>query len=257
MSGGGGRSRGATVVGEERLTGGRVVVVLKLDLLEEEVGTGTHEGVRLGGEHRLDVAVLGFQSAEEVQHLAGLGDGMTNVAQFVGELLQLGAVGVDAEIALDDAAEVSLKDNSTVHLVVAEETFDVRPDGERGGIGIVDEVEDTLVESCVEPVDDGVVDLTPFGVTIGKGRRRTNVAEETELAKNRLQEAAPLTVVGVKEIEENRDVVADVHRLNHGEGGRLGNVEEVGSIRGGGGARRRVCHGGAGGKRKRVSRIRR
>ena len=214
--------------------------------------------MRLGGEHRLDVAVLGVQSAEEVQHLAGFGDGMTNVAQFVGELLQLGAVGVDAEIALDDAAEVSLKDESTVHLVVAEETFDVRPDGERGGIGLVNEVEDALVDGCVEPVDDGVVDLTPFGVTIGKGRRRTNVAEETELAKNRLQEATPLTVVGVKEIEENRDVVADVHLPNHGEGGRLGNVEEVGSIRGGGGgARRRVCHGGAGGRQKRVSRIKR
>ena len=83
------------------------------------------------------------------------------------------------------------------------------------------------------------------------------MAEETELAKNRLQEATPLTVVGVKEIEENRDVVADVHRLNHSEGGRLGNVEEVGSIRGGGRARRRVCHGGAGGRRKQISRIKR
>jgi len=39
---------------------------------------------------------------------------------------------------LDDAAEVSLKDDSTVHLVVAEETFDVRPDGERRGIGLVE-----------------------------------------------------------------------------------------------------------------------
>jgi hypothetical protein len=157
--------------------------VLKLDLLEEQVGAGTHEDVRLGGEHRLDVAVLGVQSAEEVQHLAGLGDGMTNVAQFVGELLQLGAVGVDAEIALDDAAEVSLMDDSTVHLVVAEETFDVRPDGECRGIGLVDEVEDALVDGCVEPVDNGVVDLTPFGVAIGKGRQRTNVAEGLNLPR--------------------------------------------------------------------------
>ena len=84
-----GGSGGTAVGGEERLTGLRLVVLVQLQLFEEEVGARTHEGVHLGGKHRLDMAKLLVQAAKQIQHLAGLGDGVADIAQAVGELLQL------------------------------------------------------------------------------------------------------------------------------------------------------------------------
>ena len=213
------------VAGEERLTGLRLVVLVQLQLFEEEVGARTHEGVRLGGEHRLDMAKFLVQAAKQIQHLAGLGDGVADVAQAIGELLQLGAVVRDAEVALNDAAELGLKENRALHLIVAEEALDVRPDGERRGIGLVDEVEDALVDGGVDPIGEGAVDLTPLGIAFVEWRRRANVADEAKLAEDGVEQAAPLAVVGVEEVEEDGDVVADVDRLNHGEGSRLRRAE--------------------------------
>jgi hypothetical protein len=48
----------------------------------------------LGGDHQLDVAVPGIEVAEEVEHLTWLGDGVADVAQLIGDPLQLGAVVV-------------------------------------------------------------------------------------------------------------------------------------------------------------------
>jgi len=116
--------------------------------------------------------------------LAGLGDGVADVAQAIGELLQLGAVVRDAEVALNDAAELGLKENRALHLIVAEEALDVRPDGERRGIGLVDEVEDALVDGGVDPIGEGAVDLTPLGIAFVGWRRQANVADEAKLAED-------------------------------------------------------------------------
>ena len=94
----------------ERLTGFGVGVVLGAELLKDEEGASALEGVRrvLGRDHWLDVAVLGAEAAEEIEHLAWLGDGMTNVTQLVGEPLQLRAVVIDGHVALLERAELSL-----------------------------------------------------------------------------------------------------------------------------------------------------
>jgi hypothetical protein len=49
-----------------------------------------------------------------------------------------------------------------------------------------------------------------------------DMADKFKLAKNIINEAAPLAILGVKEIKD-RDIIgiADVHRLDHGEGCRL------------------------------------
>jgi hypothetical protein len=49
-----------------------------------------------------------------------------------------------------------------------------------------------------------------------------DMADKFKLAKNLIDEAAPRAIVGVKEIKD-RDIIsiADVHRLDHGEGCRL------------------------------------
>jgi hypothetical protein len=177
------------------------------------------------------------QPAEKIEHLARLGDGVADVAEVVGELLQLGAVVGDGEIPLNDAAEFGLKKHGALHLIDPEKAFNVGPDGEGGCVGLVDEVEDALGDGVVDPIDETTVDLTPFRVAVDNGRRRTDMGDEAKLAEHRVDEATPLTVVGIKEIELNRDMVADVHRLHDGKRGGLQFVkEETGDagIRGGG-----------------------
>jgi hypothetical protein len=49
---------GAAMAGEEGLTDLRLVILLQLELLQEQVRPGTHKGVSFGGEDRLDMARL-------------------------------------------------------------------------------------------------------------------------------------------------------------------------------------------------------
>jgi hypothetical protein len=145
---------------------------------------------------------------------------VADVTQIVGELLQLGVVVADGEVALHNVTELGLEKNGVLHLIVAEETLNVRPDGERGGVGLVDEVEDILGDRGVDLIGEATIDLTPFGITLVDGRRRAGVANEAELVKNIVKVATPLTVVGIKEVELNGNVIVDVDRLNHGEGSK-------------------------------------
>ena len=95
-------------VGMTRLN---LVIMLHLDLLKKQIGTGSYEGMRrvLGRDHRLDVAILAVQPTEEVEDLARLRDGLSDVAQAISEELEAGAVVRDAEVALVEAAELSLQ----------------------------------------------------------------------------------------------------------------------------------------------------
>lgn len=69
--------------GQKRLIGLRLVVVLQLELLQEQVRSRAHECVRLGGEHWLDMAIGFVQAANQVEHLTGLGNWVTNITQIV------------------------------------------------------------------------------------------------------------------------------------------------------------------------------
>jgi hypothetical protein len=102
---------GAVVRGEECLTDLCFVVLLQLKLLKKAVGMSTHEGVSFGGEHRLDMAEALVQALEQVQHLAWLGDGVDDITEIVGQLLQLVAIVGDGEIALIEAVEFGLKEH--------------------------------------------------------------------------------------------------------------------------------------------------
>ena len=97
--------------GEQLLTGLHLVIVLHLEFLEGQEGARALEGVRraLGGDHRLDVAILAVQPTEEVEDLARLRDGLSDVAQAISEELEAGAVVRDAEVALVEVAELSLQ----------------------------------------------------------------------------------------------------------------------------------------------------
>ena len=142
---------GTTMTGNVGMTRLNLVIMLHLDLLKKQIGTGSYEGMRrvLGRDHRLDVAILAVQPTEEVEDLARLRDGLSDVAQAISEELEAGAVVRDAEVALVEAAELGLQVDGALEFMVAEEALDVRPKGERGGARLVDDVEDVLVDGGV------------------------------------------------------------------------------------------------------------
>jgi hypothetical protein len=141
----------------------------------------------LGGDDRLDVAVLGVQSAKEVEHLAGLGDGLSEITKAISEGLQAGGVVGDGQVALLQGAELGFEVDGTLQLVVTEEALDVVPDGVGGGMWLVDNVEDAFVDRCVEPVDDAVLVLEPLGIAVGGRRRREDMRPETNLLRTELK----------------------------------------------------------------------
>ena len=127
--------------------------------------------------------------------MAGLRDGLADVMQFVGDPLESGAVLVDARVALGGGAKLSFQVDGAMQLVVVEEALDVVPEGEHEDTRPVDDVEDTLVDGGVDPIDDLLVDLPPFGGALSHGRCREDEDVEAELPEDGLEEAPPLLVV--------------------------------------------------------------
>jgi hypothetical protein len=187
-----------------------------------------------------------IEAAEEVQNLTRLGDGVADDAEAVGELLQLVAVVEDGEFPLNNIAEFSFKKHGPLQFVVAEQALDVGPHCEGRGLRLVDEIEDTLGDGVVDPIDDATVDLTPLGVAVSDRRRRTNMGNKAGFAENRVEKAAPLAVIGVGEVELDGNVIANVHRLDDGKGSMLQRIKEkigVTQVRGRRRTWRRERHG--------------
>ena len=250
--------RGAAVASEEGLRCVRLGVVGVGGLLQEQVRHRTSEGVGwgFGFDDGFEVAIFGAEAAEEVEDLAWLRDGVADIPELIDEALELGAVIMDGEVALLHAAELSFQENSALKLVVAEVALDVGPEGEGGDVRLVDEVEDVGGNGGVDPIDKAAVNLPPLGVALSDRCRRADMVLKPELAKHRIKAAAPLTVVGGGVVEDDGNVVADVHRLNDGGRGwlRRSGVVEVAIGGGSRGASRRVSHGSRGSGRNRGSR---
>lgn len=54
-----------------------------------------------------------------------------------------------------------------------------------------------------------------------------DLVDEAEFAENRVEEAPPLTVIGIKEVKMKRNMVPDVHLIENGKRTRLGRIEEI------------------------------
>ena len=181
------------------------------------------------------------ETTQQVEHLAWLGDGMAKIAKNVGEVLELAAVVVDAQVALLQGTEFGFDEDGAVHLIVAEQALDGVPDGERRRARLVDEVEHLGVHRGLEPIDHAVVVEDPFGVALVEGQRREDVGCEAELPENGVEAAAPLAVIGLLEAEGDGDVGADVDLLDDGRWSRW-DGDIAGVVRGG----RGVARGGHG-----------
>jgi hypothetical protein len=86
---------------------------------------------------------------------------LADVGERVSEVLELGAVVADGEVALRGVAEDSLKLDSAMLLVVVEEVLDGIPDGASGETGMHDDIEEVGGDGAVYLGEHGVVIATP------------------------------------------------------------------------------------------------
>ena len=150
----------------------------------------------LGGDHRNSVPLLGGEATEHVQHLRRLAHRLPDVAQSVGETFETAGVRRDVHVTLDQAAELGLKVDGSMKLVVAELVVDRVPDGVRRRLGNTHDRANVLGHGVVKPAQDALVDHDPVRITaVGAGGRRSEVKAETELADEGIEEASPLGVV--------------------------------------------------------------
>jgi hypothetical protein len=99
----------------------RLGVLFVTVLLQQQVGAGGQKRVRQlpVGDHRNTVAVLGTKPTKEVEHLAGLADGLPDIAKRVSELLEAAVVASDVHVALNEIAKLGLQIHGAVELVVS------------------------------------------------------------------------------------------------------------------------------------------
>ena len=93
--------------------------MLEGELLHEQLGLG----VNVGGE--------GPTTLENVEDESAIRDVFAKITELLGLLLELGAVVVDAEIALTEVAEGGVEVEGAVLLVPKELVLDSEPSGTR------------------------------------------------------------------------------------------------------------------------------
>ncbi|XP_047079718.1 uncharacterized protein LOC124690372 [Lolium rigidum] len=188
----------------------RVKIVEIKSLDSDEMSDGGADVGMVGGIGR-KWGSMGSMMAGGVDNQRFIADGLADVSEGVGEVLELGAVVADGEIALWRVAEVGLELDGAVLLVVAEEILDGVPDGERSGAGMHDDAEEVGVDGAVDPGEHGVVITAPSrgGRRVGGSGFAGDVGGETVAAESNEEELPPACVVAVGEAEGDRHVELD------------------------------------------------
>ena len=130
-------------------------------------------------------------------------------------------------------------------LVVAEEVLDGLPHGSGGAARGHDDAEYLLGDGAVDPGEDSVVHPSPVGVDGWRGGAcRREVVRQLELAGGNLKQSTLVGVVGLGEVEDDRDERLDVD--GDGLGPKLGTgcLGCSGCFSSGGGRGRGRCSGG-------------
>lgn len=124
----------------------------------------------LGSDDGNGVAILGAESAKHVQDLTGLANGLADVAEGIGELLQLVGVLRDIHVALKQTPELRLQVDSTVELIITELIMDRIPDDVRRSFGGADDGADVFGNRIVEPAKETLILHDPIWITeVGGG----------------------------------------------------------------------------------------
>jgi hypothetical protein len=121
--------------------------------LEDEEGTAAQERREgeLHGPDRYGVEETRVQAAEHVHDLSLVVDGVAEVGELVGVLLEACEVAQDGHVALHQAAEVRADEDSLRLRVVEEERGDGTPHVRRRGRALVNKTEDFRRDAVVQP----------------------------------------------------------------------------------------------------------
>jgi hypothetical protein len=119
------------------------------------------------------VPVLGVEAAEEVEHLTGLADELTNITKGIRQLLEAPSVLCDIHVALHQIPKFHFQVDCPVELIVTELLLDAGPDDVRRWLGNTDDGEDILGNGVVDPAEDALVDDAALQIAgLRWGRRR-------------------------------------------------------------------------------------
>ena len=175
---------------------------------------------RLAHRDRRDrVTILGTKAAQHVEDLGPSIDRLAEIAERIGELLQLGGVVGDAEVTLEQTPVLGLQVHGTVKLMIAELVDDGSPDLEGGSAGNADDAHDVTGHGVEEPVHEALVHHPLWISALSSSGRGLNVGKKAEFADDGVEEATPLLVVGLDDVQDHRDMGLDVHH-HEGGGGR-------------------------------------
>lgn len=134
--------------------------------------------------------------------------------------LHLGAIVEDWEVALVEVVKFSTKVDGTSVLVIAEEIADATLEGARG-VGLAGNHGQELGgDAVVEPRHDGAVILHPIVVALGRGS--VHMVAETVLPEDGREGARPGDVIGVVEVDDERDARPDVNPMDNRRSSRFG-----------------------------------
>jgi len=81
------------------------------------------------------------------------------------------------------------------------------------------DVEDAFGHRGEDPVGDAGIHHGPLAIAIGRRGQRTDMAGQAELAERGFEEAAPLSIVALFQIEDDRDMMMNGEALD-GRGSR-------------------------------------
>jgi hypothetical protein len=114
---------------------------------------------------------------------------------------------VDGHVTLIQVAELGLVEDGVLECVVVEEVVDGRPQREGVGLALLmDDLQDLVRASGEDLVNNALIDLLPIAIALDERHRSEDVAVERGV-----EEHAPVRVVGVGELQGDRNVSMNVH----------------------------------------------
>jgi hypothetical protein len=119
---------------------------------------------------------------------------------------------VDGHVTLIQVAELGLVEDGALECVVVEEVVDGRPQREGVGLALLmDDLQDLVRANGEDPVNNALINLFPIAIALDERRRSEDVAVEPKLVERGVEEHAPVRVVGVGELQGDRNVSMNVH----------------------------------------------
>jgi hypothetical protein len=98
-----------------------------------------------------------IESAKDCQNQGLIVDWLVDIGEQVSDVLELGTVVTEGEVALRSVAEVGLELDGAMLLVIVEEVLDGVLDGAHGGAEAHDDAEKVGGDGAVYPGEHGVV----------------------------------------------------------------------------------------------------